>query len=89
MAAMDELHNCFVSANTQKLWTEIIYILQSHYPPSGNVQVILLKFKMATKSRLFIPRPTKWGRGYWRRLGCLSIQPAVRRPHFHFHSRTL
>ena len=23
---------------------------------------------------LFIPRPTKWGRGYWRRLGC----PAVR-----------
>ena len=22
---------------------------------------------------LFISRPTKWGRGYWRRLGCPSI----------------
>ena len=32
----------------QKLKSEIIHILQSHYPPSGNVQVILLKFKMAT-----------------------------------------
>ena len=29
-----------VSAKTQKL-SEIIYILQSHYPPSGNVRVIL------------------------------------------------
>ena len=32
---------------------EIIQIQQSHYLPSGNVQVILLKFKMATTSRLF------------------------------------
>ena len=37
----------FVGAKTQKLKSEIMHILQSHYPPSGNVQVILLKFKMA------------------------------------------
>ena len=53
MAAMDELHNFFVVAKNQKLRSEIIHILQSHYPPSGNVQVILPKFKMATTSRLF------------------------------------
>ena len=49
---MDELNN-FLWA--QKLKSEIIHILQSflHYPPSGNVQLILLKFKMATTSRLF------------------------------------
>ena len=28
--------------------SEIIQILQSHYPPYENVRVILLKFKMAT-----------------------------------------
>ena len=50
MAAMDELHN-FLWA--QKLKSEIIHILLSQYPPSGNVQVILLKFKMATTSQLF------------------------------------
>ena len=50
MAVMNELHNFFCS---QKLKSEIIHILQSHHPPSGNVQVILLKFKMATTSRLF------------------------------------
>ena len=44
MAAIDVFHN-FLS--------EIIQISQSHHPPSGNVQVILLKFKMATTSRLF------------------------------------
>ena len=38
---------------TQNLKSEIIHILQSHYPPSGNVQVILLKFKIATTSQLF------------------------------------
>ena len=43
----------FVGAKTQKLKSKIIHILQSHYPPSGNVQVILLKFKMATTSGLF------------------------------------
>ena len=37
MAAMDELHS-FCGRKTQK----------SHYPPSGNVEVILLKFKMTT-----------------------------------------
>ena len=52
MAAMDELHS-FCGRKTQKFKSEIIHILQSHYPPSGNVQVILLKFKMATTSRLF------------------------------------
>ena len=46
---MDILHK--VVAKTQKLTSEIIHI--SHYPPSGNVQVILLKFEMATTSRLF------------------------------------
>ena len=44
MAAMDDL---FLWAQILKM-SEIIHILQSHYPPSGNVQVILLKFKMAT-----------------------------------------
>ena len=43
----------FVGAKTHKLKSEIIQILQLHYPPFGNVQVILLKFKMATTSRLF------------------------------------
>ena len=52
MAALDELF-FFVVTKTQKLKSEIIHILQSHYPPSGNVQVILLKFKIATTSRLF------------------------------------
>ena len=52
MAAMNNLI-FFVGAKTQQLKSEIIHILQSHYPPSGNVQVILLKFKMATTSRLF------------------------------------
>ena len=42
-----------MGAKTQILKSEIIHILQSHYPPYGNVQVILLKFKMATTSRLF------------------------------------
>ena len=36
---------------TQKLKSEIIQF--SHYPPSWNVHVILLKFKMATTSRFF------------------------------------
>ena len=44
--------NFFVGAKTQKLKSEIIH-LQSHYPPSWNVQVILLKFEMAITSRLF------------------------------------
>ena len=35
----------FVGAKNQNLKSEIIYILQSHYPLSRNVQVILLKFK--------------------------------------------
>ena len=41
MAATDQLHNLFL-----KIKSEIILILQSHYPPFENVQVILLKFKM-------------------------------------------
>ena len=50
---MDELYNFFVGAKFKKLKSEIIHILQSHYPPSVNVQVILLKFNMPTTSRLF------------------------------------
>ena len=46
MVAMDKLKK------PQKLKSEIIHILQSHYPPSVNVQVILLKFKMATSQFL-------------------------------------
>ena len=38
---------------TEKLKSVIIYIVLSHYPPSGNVHVILLKFKMATTKRFF------------------------------------
>ena len=30
----------------------------------------------------FIPRQTKWGRGYWHRLGCQSVRPASGFPHF-------
>ena len=45
MAAMDKLH-IFLWA--QKL--KSVIIVQSHYPPSGNVHVILLKFKMATRT---------------------------------------
>ena len=41
--------NFFVGAKTEKLKSVIIHILQSHYPPSGNVQGILMKFKMTTK----------------------------------------
>ena len=41
MAATDKLQ-FFVGAKTKKLKSEIIHILQSYYPPSGNVQVILL-----------------------------------------------
>ena len=52
MAAMDKLH-IFVGAKTEKLKSVIIHIVQSHYPPSGNVHVILLKFEMATTNRLF------------------------------------
>ena len=43
----------FVGAKNSKIEIRKNHILQSHYPPSGNVQVILLKFKMATTSRLF------------------------------------
>ena len=43
-----------VGAKTQIMKSEIIKFLQSHHPPyDANVQVILLKFKMATTSRLF------------------------------------
>ena len=52
MAAMDKLH-IFVGAKTEKLKSVINHIVQSHYPPSGNVHVILLKFIMATTNRLF------------------------------------
>ena len=44
MAIMDELH-IFLWEKTEKLKSVIIHIVQSHYPPSGNVHVILLKFK--------------------------------------------
>ena len=52
MAAMDKLHIFFVGAKTEKLKSVISHIVQSHYPPSGNVHVILLKSKMATTNRL-------------------------------------
>ena len=45
----------FSCAKTEKLKSVIIHIVQSHYPPSGNVHVILLKFKMATTNQLFSP----------------------------------
>ena len=41
-----EPHNLLLAQ--KKLRSEIIHILQSHYPPSDNVHVILLKFEMAT-----------------------------------------
>ena len=51
MATRGQLH-FFVGAKTEKLRSEIIHILQSHYPTSENVQVFLLKFKMATRINL-------------------------------------
>ena len=36
----------FVGAKTEKLKSVLIHIVQSHYPPSGNVHVILLKIKI-------------------------------------------
>ena len=35
-----------------KNYKKVIQVLQSHYPPYVNVQVILLEFKMATTSLL-------------------------------------
>ena len=54
MAAIDDVI-FLVGVKFQKLLSEIIHILQLglHHPPSGNIQVILLKFKMATTNRLF------------------------------------
>ena len=37
-----------MGAKTLKLSSQIIQNFKSHYPPSENVQVILLKLKMAT-----------------------------------------
>ena len=51
IAALDELY-IFVCAKTPELKSEIIEIVQSHYPPYATVQVILLKFEMATTNRL-------------------------------------
>ena len=48
MAVMDELHNFLWAQKLKNL--EKITILHSHHP-SGNGQVILLKFEMATTSR--------------------------------------
>ena len=53
MAAMDILYIFFVGAKTEKLKSVIIHIVQSYYPPSGNVHVILLKFEIVTTNRLF------------------------------------
>ena len=43
----------FVGAKTEKLKSAIIHIVQSHYPPSGNVHVISLKLKMTTTNRFY------------------------------------
>ena len=53
MAAMIKLHIFLWAQKLKKLKSVKIHIVQSHYPPSGKVHVILLKFKMATTNRLF------------------------------------
>ena len=53
MAAMDKLHIFLLAQKDEKLKSVIIHIVQSHYPPSGNVHVILLKFEKATTNQLF------------------------------------
>ena len=53
MAAKGQLKFFLWAQKLKNLKSEIIQILLSHYPPSGNVHVILLKFKMATTNRLF------------------------------------
>ena len=52
MAAMDKLHIFFLGTKNEKMRSVIIHIVLSHHPPSGNVHVILLKFKMATTNLL-------------------------------------
>ena len=44
MAAMDKLYIFLWAQKTEKLKLVLIPIVQSHYPPSGNVHVILLKW---------------------------------------------
>ena len=53
MAAMDKLHIFLWAQKNEKLKSVIIHIVQSHYPPSRNVHVILLKFKIVITNRLF------------------------------------
>ena len=53
MSAIDNLNFFLVGAKTETLKSVIIHIEQSHYPPSGNVHVILLKLIMATTNRFF------------------------------------
>ena len=40
IASMDKVHNFLWAQKLKELKSEIIHIFQSHYPPSGNVQVI-------------------------------------------------
>ena len=53
MAAMDKLHIFLWAQKLKNCKSLIIHIVQSHYPPSGNVPVIFLKFKKAITNRLF------------------------------------
>ena len=51
MAVMDKLHIFLWPQKLNNFRSVIIHIVQSRYSPSGNVQVILLKFKMANTNR--------------------------------------
>ena len=78
MGPMDKVYYFLWAKKTHKLKSEISQILQSHYIPSGNVQVILLKFKMANTVDFLNICDRKnayliYGEGWYRTSGLLLI----------------
>ena len=76
--AMDKLHIFLWAQKNEKLMSVISHIVQSHYPQSGNVHVILLKFKMANTNRLLNICDRKksnliYGGGWYRISGLLFV----------------
>ena len=53
MAAMDKLYIFLWAQKLKKLKSVIIHFVQSHYPPSGNVHVIVLKIKNGHHKSIF------------------------------------
>ena len=66
-----------MGAKNEKLMSVIIHIVQSHYPPSGNVHVILLKFSMATTNPPQSPPPPHTHRKYFEPIMALNKSTLV------------